>query len=237
MTHDPFYDLVPRPPAPLWQAGKTALLTIDLQYLDAHPEGWMGRLARLHGGPDILQPRWDAIQAMLPNIRRIQDAFRMAAEEVIHVRVAYRTLDGRDAGTAFMPDPAIQPVPRDARDGMFLEPVAPLGDEMVFDKTTSSVFNSTALDSVLRRMGIAQLVITGIVTDGCVELSARDAADRGYRVTLISDGCAASTPGAHHDALARMTDGGFIVARTTDQLLSLMGSAQTSAITAGSRAL
>ena len=231
MAHDPFYDLVPRPPEPIWGrvprgGGAPALLTIDLQYLDAHPTGWMGRLARLRGRADLLQPRWDAIAAILPNVRRLQDAFRDASvrtgTEVMHVRVAYRTRDGRDAGKAYMPDPTDEPIPRDTRDDEFLAEVAPLGDEIVFDKTSASVFNSTAIDSVLRRMGIEHLVVTGIVTDGCVELSARDAADRGYSVILVSDGCAASTPEAHADALARMTDGGFIVAKTTAQVLALL---------------
>jgi nicotinamidase-related amidase len=199
-----------------------ALLTIDLQYLDAHPSGWMGRLARLRGGADQLRHRWQAIDAILPNVRRLQDAFRAAGEEVMHARVRYRTRAGRDAGKAYMPDPATEPIPRETRDDEFLEQVAPLMDEIIFDKTSSSVFNSTAIDSVLRRMGIEHLVITGIVTDGCVELSARDAADKGYDVTLVSDGCAASTPEAHDDALARMTDGGFIVARTTAQALTLL---------------
>jgi ureidoacrylate peracid hydrolase len=232
MAHDPFYDLVPRPPEPVWgrvagHRAAVALLTIDLQYLDAHPKGWMGRLARMRGREDLLQQRWDAIAAILPNVRRLQEACRDATArgagvEVMHVRVAYRTRDGRDAGRAYMPDPATEPIPREARDDEFLPEVAPHDDEIVFNKTSSSVFNSTAIDSVLRRMGIEHLVVTGIVTDGCVELSARDAVDRGYSVILVSDGCAASTPEAHVDALERMTDGGFIVARTTAQVLDLL---------------
>ena len=99
----------------------------------------------------------------------------------MHVRVAYRTRDGRDAGKAYMPSVEDQPIPQEARDDEFLQEVAPAGDEIIFDKTSAGVFNSTAIDSVLRRMGINCLVFTGIVTDGCVELSARDAADRGFR--------------------------------------------------------
>jgi nicotinamidase-related amidase len=230
MAHDPFYDLVPRPAEPRWRSGAIALLTIDLQYLDAHPAGWMGRLARLHTGIDPLRHRWQAIDAILPNVRRLQDAFRAAGEEVMHARVRYRTRNGRDAGKAFMPDPAAEPVPRDRRDEDFLEAIAPLDDEIIFDKTSSSVFNSTAIDSVLRRMRIEHLVITGIVTDGCVELSARDAADRGYSVTLIADGCAASTPEAHVDALARLTDGGFIVAHTTEAALRMLDALAVEAV-------
>ncbi len=222
MAHDPFYDLVPRPSEPSWREGKAALLTIDLQYLDAHPDGWMGRLGQTQKREDLLQPRWDAISTILPNVRRLQEAFRAAKAEVMHVRVLFRTRDGRDAGKSYMPDPAAEPIPRNARDEDFLDEVAPVGDEIIFNKTSSSAFNSTAIDSVLRRMGITHLVITGIVTDGCVELTARDAADKGYVVTLVTDGCAASTPEAHTDALARMTDGGFIEGKTTAEALALL---------------
>jgi ureidoacrylate peracid hydrolase len=222
MTHDPFYDLVPRPPEPDWHAGRIALLTIDLQYLDAHPTGWMGRLGVTQGREDLLQQRWDAIAAIVPNVRRLQDAFRAAGNEVMHIRVAYRTQDGRDAGKAYMPSPDAEPIPRTERDDDFLDGVAPVGDEIIFSKTSAGVFNSTAIDSVLRRMGISRLVFTGIVTDGCVELSARDAADRGYTCMLVSDGCASSTPEAHLDALERMTDGGFIAAKTTDEVIALL---------------
>ena len=217
--HDPFYDFFPkRQPVP-FAAGEVAVMTIDLQYLDAHREGWVGRVAQADGRPEMLEPRWQAIDAILPNVRAVQDAFREAGQEVIHVRVAYRTDDGRDAGTAYMPEADIQPVPRDARDDDLLPEVAAQPDEMVFSKTSASVFNSTDIDLVLRRMGIRHLVMTGIVTDGCVELSSRDASDRGFAVTLVSDACSASTPEAHDDALQRMNDGGFIAVKTTRQVV------------------
>lgn len=219
MTHDPFYDLFPRPPAPPLEAGKVALVTIDMQYLDAHPDGWMGRVAKAEGKVHVLAERFAAIDAIVPNIARLQRAFRDAGQEVIHVRVKYRTLDGRDARRAFMPAPDAQPIERDDRDDDFLEGIGPEGDEIVFSKTSASVFSSTEIEGVLRRMGIEHLVVTGLVTDGCVELSSRDAADRGFSVTLVSDATCASTPAAHEDAIRRMTDGGFIVAKTTEQVV------------------
>jgi nicotinamidase-related amidase len=217
--HDPFYDLFPRPPVPAFADRRVALVTIDLQYLDAHRDGWIGRIAKAQGQEALLEPRFRAIDAILPNVRRVQDAFRAAGQEVIHVRVGYRTANARDAGTAYMPHPGTQPTARDARDDELLPEVAAKGDEMIFAKTSASMWSSTAIDSVLRRMGIDHLVFTGIVTDGCVELSARDASDRGYAVTLVSDGCSASTPEAHDDALQRMTDGGFVVADTADRIV------------------
>ena len=225
MVHDPYYDLVPEPPEPPFDALRTALLTIDLQYLDAHPDGWMGRLARDQGKPQVLQERWDFIAQILPQVRRLQDACRAGGVEVIHIRVAYRTRDGRDGGRALAGgEMATQ---ADERDDAFLEMVAPVGDEIIIDKTSAGAFNSTAIDQVLRNMGIDRLWVSGIVTEGCVEMTARDAADRGYFVTLVSDGCASSTHVAHEDALQRMSDGGLIKVRTVDQLIQRMAPATT----------
>lgn len=219
MVHDPFYDLFPRPERPPLVAGRTALVTIDMQYLDAHPDGWMGRVAKQQDKPQLLGERFAAIGEIVPRIARLQAAFRRAGQEVMHVRVKYRTDDGRDAPKAFMPAPDALPVDRNAKDGEFLSGIGPVGDEMVFSKTSASVFSSTAIESVLRRMGISHLVLTGLVTDGCVELSARDACDRGFAVTLVSDATCSSTRAAHEDALSRMTDGGFIAARRAEDLI------------------
>lgn len=220
MAHDPFYDLFPRREDPPIVPGKVASLTIDMQYLDAHRDGWVGRVAKAANREDLLEPRWTAIDKSLPKIRAVQDAFRAAGQEVIHVRVAYRTGDGRDAGVAHIPTVDVDPVERDERDDDLLPEVAPQGDEMIFSKTGSSVFNTTDIEAVLRRMGIEHLVVTGIVTDGCVELSVKDAADRGFQVTLVEDGCSASTPQAHEDAIERLTDGSFIAARSADDVIA-----------------
>jgi nicotinamidase-related amidase len=221
--HDPFYDLFPPPPPPEWTAGEVALMTIDMQYMDAHRDGWMGRVAKAQGKEHVLAQRYEAIDAALPNIRRVQDAFRAAGHEVLHVRIAFRTEDGREAGRAYMPSPHEQAYPRDERDDEILEEVAPVGDELVFSKTSSSVFNTTDVERVLWNLGIRHIVFTGLVTDGCVELSARDAADRGFRVTLVEDACCSSTPEAHDDAIQRMTDGGFVVAISTDEAVAKIG--------------
>ena len=218
--HDPFYDLFPPPPPPEWNAAEVALMTIDMQYMDAHRDGWMGRVAKAQGKESVLAQRYEAIDAALPNIRRVQDAFRAGGQEVLHVRIAFRTDDGREAGRAYMPSPHEQQYPRDERDDEILPEVAPQGDELVFSKTSSSVFNTTDVERVLWNLGIRHLVFTGLVTDGCVELSARDAADRGFRVTLVEDACCSSTPEAHADAIQRMTDGGFVVACSADEVVA-----------------
>jgi ureidoacrylate peracid hydrolase len=57
------------------------------------------------------------------------------------------------------------------------------------------------------------------VTEACVELTARDAADRGFLVTLVEDCCASSTHAAHYDAVQRMGDGGIIKVRSSSDLI------------------
>ena len=218
--HDPFYDLFPRPVTPPWAAGKVGLMTIDMQYMDAHPDGWMGRIAKAAGREDLLAERFDGINQALPNIRRLQDAFRAAGEEVMHVRIAYKTADARETPKAFMPSVDAQSIGRNAQDDEFLPEIAPVGDEIVFSKTSSSVFSTTDVERILWNLGIRHLVFTGLVTDGCVELSARDAADRGWAVTLVDDACCSSTRVAHIDAIERMTDGGFIDCLSTETAVS-----------------
>ncbi len=218
MPHDPYYDLITLSPEAPFEPKRTALLTIDLQYLDAHPSGWMGRLARDQNKPDHLKERFEFINEVLPNVRRLQDACREHGVEVIHIRVAYRTRNGRDGRRALSADLA-DATPMNARDDDFLEHIAPVGDEIVIDKTSAGTFNSTSIDQILRNMNINRLWVTGIVTEGCVEMTARDAADRGFLVTLVSDGCASSTHVAHYDALERMGDGGLIKVRTVDDLI------------------
>ena len=70
-----------------------------------------------------------------------------------------------------------------------LDEIAPADDEMIFRKTSSSVFISTNIDYVLRNLGMRSLIVTGIMTDQCVESAVRDACDLGYLVTLVTDAC------------------------------------------------
>ena len=60
---------------------------------------------------------------------------------------------------------------------------------------------------MLTWMGIDTVIMMGVVTNGCVELTARVAADLGYQVILVGDACAAHTSFLHDNALKRMDDG------------------------------
>ena len=228
MAHDPYYELVPQPKDAPFDAAKTALLIIDLQYLDAHKDGWMGRLCRDQGKPSHLNERWDFVNEILPGVRKLQDACRAGGVELIHIRVKYLTPDCRDGQRSLQQEAKARY--SSPKDDEFLPEIAPMGDELIINKTSAGTFNSTPIDQVLRNMGIDRLWVTGIVTEGCVEMTARDAADRGFYVTLVPDACASSTRVAHTDALQRMSDGGLIKLRTVEELSAQIDSANTLAM-------
>jgi nicotinamidase-related amidase len=67
--------------------------------------------------------------------------------------------------------------------------VAPLAGEIVVTKRRISAFTGSDLEVVLRSLGIQQMVLTGIATSGVVLSTVREAADKDYRITVLSDCC------------------------------------------------
>jgi len=72
---------------------------------------------------------------------------------------------------------------------------------VVFIKTTSGSFASTDLDHQLRNLGVQTVIVVGVVTNFCVETTARDASYLGFQVFVIDDACAAWTPSLHEASL------------------------------------
>ena len=72
---------------------------------------------------------------------------------------------------------------------------------MLFPKSSSSVFISTHIDYILRNLGVRQLIISGLITDQCVESAIRDACDLGYLVTQVTDACLTYTQERHDHSL------------------------------------
>jgi len=149
---------------------KSALLVIDMQkfFLDPNsPSFTPGGLA------------------ILPTLRRLIDAFREHERPVIYTRHVHHP-DGLDAGiTGWW------------WEGMCLEgsPESEIHNDLtqrpsdkVVLKHRYSAFYNTDLETVLRCLGIEDLVITGVMTNMCCESTARDAYFRDYRVFFLADG-------------------------------------------------
>lgn len=188
--------------------GRTALLCIDLQYLDAAPGHGVFKDAMNSGVPQEAQEYYfDRLeQTVLPNVRSLQDRFRAKGLEVIHTRIQALTRDGRDRGKGHR-RLGLLAAPG-SREADFLECVAPdeARDEIVINKTASGVFSSTNLHYVLKNMGIESLFVVGVYTNECVETTVRDACDLGYLVTVIEDCCATVTPELQEASLATLRD-------------------------------
>ena len=102
-----------------------------------------------------------------------------------------------------------------------LDVVAPADDDIVLPKTSSGVFNSTNIEYLLRNMGIETLVVTGFLTDQCVDHTIRDAADRGFYPICVADACASHSQARHDNALKAF--GGYCRTMTTDEVLAEIG--------------
>ena len=124
---------------------------------------------------------------VVPNIRRLQTACRSGRIEVMYTVIENMTRDGRDRSLDYRISGI--DVPCGSWEAQMLDEIAPADDEMIFRKTSSSVFISTNIDYVLRNLSARSLIIAGIMTDQCVESAVRDACDLGYLVTLVTDAC------------------------------------------------
>lgn len=158
-------------------------------------------------------------EVAIPNMQRLLTGFRKAGIEVLHTTIESLTKDGRDRSldykiTGFN-------VPKGAHDGKVIDELAPLEDEIVFPKSSSSVFVSTHIDYVLRNLGVRQIVLCGLLTDQCVESAVRDACDLNYLVTLVPDACGTYSQERHDFSLNAIK--GYCRQISTDDLLREIG--------------
>ena len=198
---------------------KTALLCIDMQYLDAAPGYGVFADADASGVPHEAQEyyfnRLDEI--VLPNVRRLQDAFRERELEVIHTRIQSLTNDGRDRSPGHK-RLNLHAAPG-SKEAEFLDQIAPIDNEIVINKTASGVFTSTNIQYILRNMEITGLFVVGVYSNECVSTAIRDACDLGFYVTLISDGCATVTPELQQATITTMKDR-YARVLTTDEAIA-----------------
>jgi ureidoacrylate peracid hydrolase len=199
---------------------RAALLFIDVQNFSCHRDGaeWHAMSAT-----DLVEKRDPFLARMrddvLPRMRRLQGAARKAGVEVMYTTIESLTLDGRDRSldykiTGFN-------VPKGSWDGKVVDEIAPQGDEIVLPKSSSSVFVSTHIDYLLRNLGVQQLILSGVLTDQCVESAIRDACDLGYLVTQVTDACATFTEARQAASVAAIR--GYCRQVTTDELVAELG--------------
>ncbi len=172
----------------------TALLVCDLQNDFVHPEGAYGRAGL--GTPEI---------AVLPaRLKPLADRLRAGGGWVAQTQ--FTLVPGRGG------EPLISPHLLSLRPFLRKGDFCPgaWGHQMVdmlqpadlsVEKVAYSAFYMSRLEWVLRRCGINRLLACGIVTNGGVASTVREAHVRDFDVTLLEDGCAAFTQAVHVTAI------------------------------------
>jgi nicotinamidase-related amidase len=172
----------------------TALLLVDLQNDFIHPNGAYAR-----GG----QANTD-IAALPARLKPLADAFR--AQDGLIVATLFTLVPARGG------EPIISPHLKELRPFLRKGDFAPGGwgqqliDELApadvtVEKIAYSAFYMTRLEWVLRKCAIERLIVGGIVTNGGVASTVRDAHVREFECTVLADGCAAFSPQIHHAAI------------------------------------
>lgn len=171
-----------------------ALLLCDLQNDFIHPDGAYARAGQAD----------PAIAALPDRLRPLADALRQAGGWVVSTH--FTLVPGRGGA------PFISPHLRALRPFLGQGDFAPgswghaLVDELApadlsVEKVAFSAFYMSRLDWVLHRAGIRRLLAAGIVTNGGVASTVRDAHVRDFEVTLLEDGCAAFGQEVHETAV------------------------------------
>lgn len=173
-----------------WDLTKTGLLTIDLQNDFIHPDGAYGRAGQ--GAASI---------AALPD--RIAPLVR-----------ALRARGGTYISAQFTLVPGPQGAPLIAPHLKQLRPFLTSGDfapgsfghtlvdalhpaDYVVEKVAYSAFYQTRLEYIMRALGLEHLILGGIVTNGGVASTLRDAHLRDIATCMLTDGCAAFRDDVH----------------------------------------
>ena len=181
------------PYAPL-DLARTALLVVDLQNDFLHPEGAYGRAGQ--GAPEI--------SGLPARVKPLADLMRARGGLVISTQFTLQP--GRGGEPIVSPHlKALRPF---LKRGDFLpgawghrlmDVLQPA--DVTIEKVAYSAFYMTRLEWVLRKLLIDRLLVAGIVTNGGVASTVRDAHVRDIDAIVLEDGCAAFSPQVHRTAI------------------------------------
>jgi len=208
------------------QPGRTALLIVDMQ------RGFLEPGAALEVPPG---------RAIIPNLQRLIATCRRQKVPVLFTEFVYATavpcLRGDPFGPEHLPArpgqatgfglpssncliaPAAEHSPNSAET---IPELTPRSDELVVRGHTYDKFYATPLDLALRSQDIRCLIITGILTDICVNCTLLSAAARDYRVTAVTDGVATLWPELQAACFA-IWRRKFARLRSTDEVVAELG--------------
>ena len=188
---------------------RTALLVIDMQ-----KGGYSKEKFRAEPEHAYL---WNRIRdVVIPNGRRLIAACRHAGVEVIYTIIESLTFDGRDRSLDYKISGLF--AAKGSWEAEVIDELRPDPNDIIIPKTSSSLFNSTNFEYVLRNLRIEYVMVFGVRTDQCVETTVRDGCDRGFLMTLVDDACATSSETRHRESLVGFK--GYCRVRSTERIIA-----------------
>ena len=176
----------------------TALMLIDMQNDFLHPKGAYGRAGQ----------KSEAIAALPERLVSIANAVRGSGGWIVSTHFTLVPAKGEE--------PFISPHLRqlrpflgkgDFQPGAFghqlIDALQPA--DLTVEKIAFSAFFQSRLEWVLQRAGIRTLIFGGIVTNGGVASTVRDAHVRDFHCVVLEDGCAAFSPQAHDSSIGSLS--------------------------------
>jgi nicotinamidase-related amidase len=205
------------------EPARSALVIVDMQYATGHRTGALAQKMKAEGN-SVTDWRFDRIESLvIPNNQRLIKAMRAAGGKVIYITIGAALADCSDAPVhmrAFFQSVGnYEGQPQH----QIIQELAPEPGDPIMRKTSIGAFASTGLDHLLRSLDREHLFMTGVSTNMCVETTAREAADRGYAVTLVEDACA-TTHKELHEGTVRNFGRFFGKVRSTDEVIGLLTS-------------
>ncbi len=208
---------IPAEPYPFaFSPAQCALVIIDMQRDFLEPGGFGAML-----GNDVTQLR----RAIEPN-QRLLTAWRQAGHLAIHTREGHRpdladlsaAKKNRGGGATTIGDagPMGRILVRGEPGHDIIPELYPAPGEPVIDKPGKGAFYATDLHTILQHRGIAQLIVTGVTTEVCVNTTVREANDRGYDCLVVADCCASYFPEFHAAGLQMIKAQGGIFGWVAD---------------------
>lgn len=183
------------------EPASTVLVIVDLQYASACRTTGLGKKMIDEGTEHMVKWRFDRIeQVLLPNVKRFLSFFREHKLKVIYFTLGSIMPDYSDAPHHMVKLFEATNNHEGNREHEILDEIKPIPGEIVLNKTTISGFLSTGANSLLQGLGAKYLLFTGVSTNMCVEGTARDAADLGYRCVMVEDALATTQEELHRAA-------------------------------------
>lgn len=180
--------------------GWCVVLVVDVQNDFCHPEGAFAKR-----GHDLSR-----VREMIPRLVRFIGEAKRASVPVVYLRIARREAGEWPSMERLRRARSGEDYARVAWEGTwgaeFYGGIRPAPEDTVITKQRYSGFQKTDLNAVLGRLGARTLLMTGVMTNVCVETTAREGFMLDYDIVMVSDCCATTSRELHEGALENVRE-------------------------------